>query len=221
MSNVAQGVIASSVNRVVVGLGATGLSCARYFYRRGEAFSVIDTRAEAPGLADFRKEMPDVPVYAGVYPVELVTGASELVVGYDPALMLRRGALWRNDGTGLLRLECVGTILLHARGRWLLATGARRRAGIIAWRLGWSSLPMGRAMGAALRGGLAWGRAPERARGWMVEASEGFMACGMRTHAAACRHRALALAPGTEPAVEWPDGLESERVADALAPVAR
>lgn len=123
--------------------------------------------------------------------------------------------------TGLLRLECVGTILLHARGRWLLATGARRRAGIIAWRLGWSSLPMGRAMGAALRGGLAWGRAPERARGWMVEASEGFMACGMRTHAAACRHRALALAPGTEPAVEWPDGLESERVADALAPVAR
>jgi UDP-N-acetylmuramoylalanine--D-glutamate ligase len=74
------------VNRVVVGLGATGLSCARYLHRRGLPFTAIDTRADAPGLADFRREMPDVPVYAGVYPVELVTGASELVVSPGVAL---------------------------------------------------------------------------------------------------------------------------------------
>jgi UDP-N-acetylmuramoylalanine--D-glutamate ligase len=79
-SNVAQDVIASSVNRVVIGLGVTGLSCARYLYRRGLPFSVVDTRADAPGLQAFREEMPDVPVYAGVYPVELITAASELVV---------------------------------------------------------------------------------------------------------------------------------------------
>ena len=68
----AQGVIADSVNRVVVGLGVTGLSCARYFRRRGVPFSVVDTRADAPGLEDFRREMPEVPVYAGEYPLELV-----------------------------------------------------------------------------------------------------------------------------------------------------
>ena len=110
MSNVAQGVIASSVNRVVVGLGATGLSCARYFYRRGEAFSVIDTRAEAPGLADFRKEMPDVPVYAGVYPVELVTGASELVV--SPGVSMESPIVQQARDAGV---EIIGDIDLFMR----------------------------------------------------------------------------------------------------------
>ncbi len=82
----AKGVIASSVNRVVVGLGVTGLSCARYFHRRGLPFSMLDTRPDAPGLAAFRAEMPDVPVYAGVYPLEVVTSATELVVSPGVAM---------------------------------------------------------------------------------------------------------------------------------------
>ena len=82
----AQGLIASSVNRVVVGLGVTGLSCARYFHKRGLPFSVVDTRADAPGVAAFKQEMPDVPVYAGVYPLELVTQATELVVSPGVAM---------------------------------------------------------------------------------------------------------------------------------------
>ena len=82
----AQGLIASSVNRVVVGLGVTGLSCARYFHKRGLQFSVVDTRADAPGVAAFKQEMPDVPVYAGMYPMELVTQATELVVSPGVAM---------------------------------------------------------------------------------------------------------------------------------------
>jgi len=62
------------------------MSCARYLYRRGLPFVVIDTRPDAPGLAACRQEMPDVPVYAGVYPVELVTGATELIVSPGVAL---------------------------------------------------------------------------------------------------------------------------------------
>ncbi len=86
MLQVARDLIASSVNRVVVGLGATGLSCARYFYRRDLPFSVIDTRPNAPGLEILRSEMPGVAVYAGDYPPELVTGATELVVSPGVAL---------------------------------------------------------------------------------------------------------------------------------------
>ncbi len=81
-----EGLIASSVNRVVIGLGATGLSCARYLHRQGLPFSVIDTRANAPGLAAFREEMPHVPVYAGVYPVAVVTAATELIVSPGVAM---------------------------------------------------------------------------------------------------------------------------------------
>lgn len=77
---VAPALIASSENRVVVGLGATGLSCARYFHARGLPFAVVDTRSEPPGIEQLRSEMPDVRVFAGDYPEELFAGASEVVV---------------------------------------------------------------------------------------------------------------------------------------------
>jgi UDP-N-acetylmuramoylalanine--D-glutamate ligase len=73
-------IVASSDNRVVVGLGATGLSCARHLYQRGLSFTVVDTRAQPPGLAALRREMPDVVVFAGDYPAQLVASASELIV---------------------------------------------------------------------------------------------------------------------------------------------
>ena len=82
----AQGVIAGSVDRVVVGLGVTGMSCARYLRRRGVPFSVVDTRPDAPGLEEFRRAMPEVPVYAGAYPPGLVAAAAELVVSPGVAM---------------------------------------------------------------------------------------------------------------------------------------
>ena len=46
----AQGLIASSESRVVVGLGLTGLSCARHLHRLGLPFSIVDTREQPPEL---------------------------------------------------------------------------------------------------------------------------------------------------------------------------
>ncbi len=71
---------ASSEHRVVVGLGATGLSCARHFYRLDLPFSVVDTRTQPPGLAALQREMPQVEVFAGEYPEALIASATELVV---------------------------------------------------------------------------------------------------------------------------------------------
>ncbi len=81
-----QDLIASSVNRVVVGLGITGVSCARHLYSLGVPFSVIDTRTNPPGLDTLRAQMPDVDVYAGEYPDELITSAAELIVSPGIAL---------------------------------------------------------------------------------------------------------------------------------------
>ncbi len=92
-----EGLIASSVNRVVMGLGATGLSCARHLHRRGLPFAVADTRADPPGLAALRSEMPEVPVFAGDIPADLLASAGELIVSpgialEDPLLVRAREA---------------------------------------------------------------------------------------------------------------------------------
>jgi UDP-N-acetylmuramoylalanine--D-glutamate ligase len=77
---VARQSMANSENRVVVGLGSTGLSCARFLYRKKLPFTVVDTRVEPPGLAELRREMSDVQVFTGEYPTELITAATELIV---------------------------------------------------------------------------------------------------------------------------------------------
>jgi len=77
---VAAQAMAGSEHRVVVGLGTTGLSCARYLQQRGLGFSVVDTRRQPPGLAQLRSEMPGVDVFAGEYPASLVASAAELIV---------------------------------------------------------------------------------------------------------------------------------------------
>ncbi len=81
-----QDLIASSVNRVVVGLGLTGLSCARHLYSLGLSFAVVDTRRNPPGLDALRAQMPDIDVYAGEYPQELISSAAELIVSPGIAL---------------------------------------------------------------------------------------------------------------------------------------
>ena len=95
---------------MVVGLGVTGLSCARYLHQRGLRFSVVDTRANPPGLAAFREEMPDVAVYAGVYPLELVTGATELIV--SPGISLDERVVQQARDAGV---NIVGDIDLFMR----------------------------------------------------------------------------------------------------------
>jgi UDP-N-acetylmuramoylalanine--D-glutamate ligase len=55
-------------------------------YSLGVPFSVIDTRTKPPGLDTLRAQMPDVDVYAGDYPDELITSAAELIVSPGIAL---------------------------------------------------------------------------------------------------------------------------------------
>ena len=85
-AELAQDLIASSEHRLVVGLGPTGLSVARHLHARGESFTVVDTRDEPPGLADLRREMPEVPVFTGTVPDSVLSGAGSLVV--SPGLPL-------------------------------------------------------------------------------------------------------------------------------------
>jgi len=65
---------------VVVGLGATGVSCVRYFVNKGVAVGVTDSRDNPPGLADMQREFPDVPVVVGGFDRRLLELADEIVL---------------------------------------------------------------------------------------------------------------------------------------------
>ena len=65
---------------VVVGMGATGLSVARFLDSRNVSFTVVDSRDNPPGLARLRDQLPEVPVYCGSAAQAAIRGAMELIV---------------------------------------------------------------------------------------------------------------------------------------------
>lgn len=65
---------------VVVGLGKTGLACARFLHAQGAAVAVTDSRAAPPELAAVRSELPNVPLALGGFAADLLTRAERIVV---------------------------------------------------------------------------------------------------------------------------------------------
>lgn len=72
---------------LVVGLGATGLSCARFLAAHGVEIAVTDTRAHPPGLEALREALPDVAVFVGGLDEQALHSADEIVL--SPGVPLR------------------------------------------------------------------------------------------------------------------------------------
>ncbi len=95
---------------LIVGLGVTGLSVARYLAARGEAFAVADSRAEPPGLPGLRDIAPNAEVHLGAFEPKLFARAARLIV--SPGVSIREAALQRAIEAGV---EVIGDIELFAR----------------------------------------------------------------------------------------------------------
>ena len=80
---------------VILGLGKTGLSCARFF--SGHNLALMDSRLHPPGLETAKQSFPDVPVYLGPFDQNILNSARELIVSpgiavTEPAISLARHA---------------------------------------------------------------------------------------------------------------------------------
>jgi len=71
---------------LVLGLGISGMSMARWCVRCGAAVTVADTRAEPPLLARLRSELPQVRFVGGAFDAALVAGKGLHAVLRSPGL---------------------------------------------------------------------------------------------------------------------------------------
>lgn len=102
--------ISSSCQRVIIGLGKTGMSCVRYLASQGMPFRVIDTRHQPPGIEALRAEYPHVPVHTGGFHQEWMLEADELIV--SPGIALAEPAIVEAMANGA---RAVGDIELFCR----------------------------------------------------------------------------------------------------------
>lgn len=95
---------------VVVGLGVTGLSVARYLKRLGQPFRVVDSRPAPPHQAALHEICPETPVHFGPFSPDVFAGARHIVV--SPGVAPQEPALHEARARGA-RVE--GDIALFAR----------------------------------------------------------------------------------------------------------
>ena len=83
---------------LIVGLGQTGLSCARYLHARGIEFAVVDSRDVPPAIEQLKLECPEVPVLTGGFHEREITTADCLIV--SPGVSLREASSARAIDAG-------------------------------------------------------------------------------------------------------------------------
>lgn len=94
----------------IVGLGKTGLSCARFLAKQGRGFCVVDSRTDPPGIEQLKQELPQVQFQLGDIEDSAFVNAEQLIL--SPGISVRepyvRNA--RNSGADIF-----GDIELFAR----------------------------------------------------------------------------------------------------------
>ena len=102
--------ISPDKQRIIVGLGVTGLSVARYLAGRDLPFAVCDTRANPPGLDKLRRFAPMADLYLGELDAQLLSSADELII--NPGIALSTPAIQAAIQAGV---KVIGDIELFAR----------------------------------------------------------------------------------------------------------
>ena len=65
---------------LVLGLGETGLSLARWLSAQGARASVADSRSDPPGLEGLKRELPGVPAHCGPFDDSLLQGVGLIAI---------------------------------------------------------------------------------------------------------------------------------------------
>lgn len=94
---------------IVVGLGRTGMSCARFLQSRGLHFAVTDSRSTPPEVDALAKLAPEAEARFGGFDESLLDGASQIIA--SPGVSLREPFMRRAASRGV---PIVGDIELFA-----------------------------------------------------------------------------------------------------------
>jgi len=100
----------SAAKTLIVGLGATGLSCARFLAGQGLQVAVADSRKQPPGLEALNAEFPDIAVFLGPFDGRLFDSVERLVL--SPGVPIATPQIAAAQARGV---PVIGDIELFAR----------------------------------------------------------------------------------------------------------
>ncbi|MGI9251483.1 MAG: UDP-N-acetylmuramoyl-L-alanine--D-glutamate ligase [Pseudohongiellaceae bacterium] len=115
---------------VIVGLGETGMSCARYFLSRGETFKVVDTRTAPPALAQLTQLAPEAEVELGEFSPATLSTARQLIV--SPGVSVNTVAIQQAIAAGVPITGDIGIFAREAKAPIVAVTGSNGKSTVVA-----------------------------------------------------------------------------------------
>jgi UDP-N-acetylmuramoylalanine--D-glutamate ligase len=95
---------------LIIGLGKTGLSCARFLARQGISFIIMDDREQPPELAPLTKQFPKTELILGGFDTNVMESCREIIISPGVSLFDPEIARIIDDG-----IPVIGDIELFAR----------------------------------------------------------------------------------------------------------
>lgn len=111
---------------IVVGLGRTGLSCARYLQSRGLSFAVTDSRPSPPEAAALDALAPEAEVRFGTFDESLLDGASQVIA--SPGVSLREPFLMNAAARGVPTIGDIELFVREAKAPIAAVTGTNGKS---------------------------------------------------------------------------------------------
>lgn len=118
--------IAQSNVTVLVGMGMTGQSAARYLTAQGRPFVWVDTREAPPALDTIRAQFPDASLELGPLKEDTLLGAAEIIV--SPGVALSTPALAAAAAAGIPLLGDIELFLRAITAPVVAITGANAKS---------------------------------------------------------------------------------------------
>jgi UDP-N-acetylmuramoylalanine--D-glutamate ligase len=118
--------IATNRKTAILGMGATGLSAARFLSSQGKSFVFADSRREPPRLDEVRQQYPGVPVVLGPFAEDLLLDFTNVVV--SPGISLDEPALVAAREKGVTLHGDVELFLEHADAPVIVITGSNGKS---------------------------------------------------------------------------------------------
>jgi UDP-N-acetylmuramoylalanine--D-glutamate ligase len=118
--------IATNRNTAILGMGATGLSVARFLSSIGSSFVFADSRTAPPRLQEVQAQYPDIKVVLGAFEADLLTNLDRVIV--SPGISLQEPALIAAREAGVELIGDLELFLEHAEAPVVAITGSNGKS---------------------------------------------------------------------------------------------
>lgn len=119
-------IIATNRSTAVIGMGATGLSVARFLSSMSIPFVLIDSRNEPPNIDNVKRDFPDIKVVLGPLDSDYLSSFDRLII--SPGVALSDPALQAAKENGVELTGDLELFLQHAEAPVIAITGSNGKS---------------------------------------------------------------------------------------------